>query len=252
MAGPSDWLGFLREFHPDEVCGDADESITRLSPKYSRSLTIWSALQRLGLLERVGDSPLTLHIVGADMQEGGTVDATFAVFEPLCQLLGRAGCRQATLVLCGPNLAPRLLGSEHTRDVGEVRLAIAYRGGLYHDMWVDGGAPGVLRPDAAFCFNAGVWGYPQWVPTLELLVSELRVPVVVTAYNSTEAEDDADVFAELSKPCAVAWGPQANPFGSHHVCESKAVPGLLKAENSFWQCNTATNDAGSGSPRDST
>ena len=230
-AWPEHWASYFTKRGDG---GDAEGALARSSATYSRSLTMFSALRRLELL---GDGKaLELHVVGADMREGNTVDATIAIFEPLCELLARAGCTKVQLLLCGPNLGRHLLGIEHVREVHGVRLAVKYRGGLYHDKREGTEVVELAKPDAAFCFNAGVWGYVDWVPTLEFLVGELRVPVVVTAYNASEAEEDAEVFADMDVAFAVAWTAEENPFRSHHVSESVAVPGLLKAENSWWQC----------------
>ncbi len=53
-------------------------------------------------------------------------------------------------------------------------------------------------------FNAGIWGYDDWIPTLKYILldqtSKLNnVPFVITSYNKLEAGDDEDVLLKLLK-----------------------------------------------------
>ena len=45
-------------------------------------------------------------------------------------------------------------------------------------------------PDAVYCFNAGVWGYgASWQDTARYVVTELHVPLIVTAYVTTHKKN---------------------------------------------------------------
>jgi len=53
-------------------------------------------------------------------------------------------------------------------------------------------------PNMAIAFNAGIWGYDLWKPTLNALCRiHTPIPFVVTSYTTEEAEDDAEVIAEV-------------------------------------------------------
>lgn len=77
------------------------------------------------------------------------------------------------------------------------------RNGLYHDYLraraaaASGSAPSPSWvPDLIMAYNAGIWGYDSWIPTLEYLRDWLErpTPVVITAYTVQECEDDAEVM----------------------------------------------------------
>ena len=103
-----------------------EQTAEKLSARLSRSLTIYEALRRLNLLER---RHLVLHIIGADAREGKSFDETCAVFGPLCSLLvEHKCCCKVSLLLCGPNLPPRLLGLHHERRCKGMDLVLTYRG----------------------------------------------------------------------------------------------------------------------------
>jgi len=125
-------------------------------------------------------------------------------------------------------------------------------------------------PNMAIAFNAGIWGYDYWKPTLEALCRLHRpIPFVITAYTTQEAEDDAEVIAEvISKvkngrstsgeedgttkqvlgrvgsvgPSDIAvdskclWEVEVNPFGSRKKRDTYAAPkDRLYFENGAWQ-----------------
>ena len=87
-------------------------------------------------------------------------------------------------------------------------VTLQFDQGLYHDV-----AHLLSAPDAMFLFNAGLWGYDDWLPTMELILrpvdnlSDRRVPssaqaskvdmIVVTSYCAEEAEDDMDTLEQL-------------------------------------------------------
>ena len=71
---------------------------------------------------------------------------------------------------------------------------------MYHESELAKSYP----PDILLAFNAGIWGYDDWLPTLRYILksdtSNLnRVPLVITSYNRLEAEDDEDVLLKLLK-----------------------------------------------------
>lgn len=54
-----------------------------------------------------------------------------------------------------------------------------------------------LNPiDLLVCFNAGLWGYTDWIPTLKLIYLLNISQVVITSYTFYEAEDDYDIIEQ--------------------------------------------------------
>jgi hypothetical protein len=97
--------------------------------------------------------------------------------------------------------------------------------GAYHELQVD--APANLT----IAFNAGIWGYHEWLPTLQRLKGTI---FVVTAYTREEAEDDAMVLAQQTGSENI-WKAEANPFGSNVQRETKSIQNRIYRENAAWQ-----------------
>lgn len=59
-----------------------------------------------------------------------------------------------------------------------------------------------LRPDLVLCFNAGVWGYESWIPTLSHIfntvpIHKQGIVLLVTSYSVEEGEDDYDAIISI-------------------------------------------------------
>ena len=116
--------------------------------------------------------------------------------------------------------------------------------GVYHE-WIqqqENGNIGFCPADIVIAFNAGLWGYDEWVATIKALCeSSLAIPFISTAYTIQECEDDAEVIenvASLStaKEAKRLWKAEANPFSSRQIRETKtAVSGREYRENAAWQ-----------------
>lgn len=210
------------------------------------------------------------------------------VFVDLFQRVGHdEHVQDLDLVFCGPNIPPHLHGSRQTfvhhyapvaatkeqnicglggegqaspattpgvttarccdfppSTAGALTVHLSYNSGLYHDV------SGLFAtPDALFLFNAGLWGYDDWEPTLEHVLGCDRAacrsdhagnrqaspppitstnsglgnaaPVVVTSYCSEEASDDMETLERVLLgedgrfSCLVELSPGAasNPVG---------------------------------------
>ncbi len=216
----------------------------------SRSYTLFHALCRLGLLEcaaacatdasatlRATDASATLrvHILGADRFDCA-FDATRS-FEALDALLRRTTCARVQLLLCGPNLLEleSLLSSTGAEGVhgGHSRVELTAASALYHDHCE---ANHLEPPHVAVAFNAGLWGYSSWEPTLRLL-HERKVPLLLTCYNLEEAELDQDELSRVhGSEATFVWGAEANPWGSV-LCRPQSNSSLPVAhENAAWMC----------------
>eukprot|EP00927_Polykrikos_kofoidii_P074465 TRINITY_DN70466_c0_g1_i1.p1 TRINITY_DN70466_c0_g1~~TRINITY_DN70466_c0_g1_i1.p1 ORF type:complete len:291 (+),score=43.58 TRINITY_DN70466_c0_g1_i1:41-874(+) len=212
------------------------------SQKASRSYTIFAALQRFASVGcGVSSLPqvVVLHIVGAgSVEAAGGFKGTAAMFRPLVDLLRRRhGWRgELQLLLVGPEIDPRLDDRlVHREQAVCACMAVAYRHGAYsgEEVSIFG------RPLAVFLFNAGVWGYDSWLPTLHVLASLEGVPAVVTSYNWHEADDDQGVLENIFPAEAWRWEPEANPFASMCTTQAVAPPCRERQDNGYWQtvCN---------------
>lgn len=99
------------------------------------------------------------------------------------------------------------VGATGPRRTGDgpkhLEVTLQYNTGLYHNVSVELNAD----PDVLFLFNAGLWGYDDWIPTLKHLLvgtTATRPPtwsrlaaVVITSYCAEEAEDDMDTVERL-------------------------------------------------------
>eukprot|EP00979_Chaetoceros_neogracilis_P001985 scaffold360_cov262-Chaetoceros_neogracile.AAC.2 len=98
-------------------------------------------------------------------------------------------------------------------------------------------------PNLVIAYNAGIWGYTDWHPTLKKLYEfERTVPFVITAYTIFEAEDDFEVLEEVlgvsladdgnGRRCL--WSAELNAFASRVVRETKSSDNTY-FENGAWQ-----------------
>lgn len=230
---------------------------TGLAPQETRAATLSACLHRLqhehdfvigeSRAAHRTSSALTVHLVGADHREGNSFDETFAFFRGFCARVARDGrFTQLRLALIGPNVARALHGTSHARVLqldddeskdgvqGELRCQVQYFVGSFNAY--HGDADAYWAPDLAVCFNAGIWGYDEWRPTLRLLLLELRAPLLVTSYNENEAGDDEDVLAELAPAARWFWRAEKNPCGSAAHRATRNTIGSVLRENDFWMC----------------
>ncbi|KAH9089811.1 hypothetical protein LEN26_018984 [Aphanomyces euteiches] len=231
-----------------------------LTNQHSRSLTILKALQRLNLLVAKSnafkrkhklpnevDSPmrLVLHIVGADFREGNEVAETLQVFEHLIALFHASqasskatdhGYAELVLVMIGPNVARKLHGKDERIELSPGKsLRLIYATEIWEEHLV---SPTYLSPTAIICFNAGVWGYDEWLPTFQRMMREEPLaPIVVTSYNEFEAIDDEDAIADVEMPLIWHWRHEPNPFASLAPRASQhTIADRVLHENSQWLC----------------
>ncbi|OQS02618.1 hypothetical protein THRCLA_05018 [Thraustotheca clavata] len=191
-------------------------------------------------------SKLVLHIVGADYREGNSAAETLRVFEQLIAAFGHVeqldhGYTELVLVLVGPNVEQRLHGTVHTSPIeGTGKSVRLIYGSEIWSSYLAG--QNYMVPSAIFCFNAGVWGYDEWIPAFQLMMQEaIHTPIIITSYNALEASDDADCLEDIEIPFVWRWKHEPNPFlclkqrASQHTLADR----VLK-ENSCWQCICAT------------
>eukprot|EP00752_Nemacystus_decipiens_P002478 g2331.t1 len=132
-------------------------------------------------------------------------------------------------------------------SAGRLAVKLRYDSGLYHD--VSGLFP---TPNALFLFNAGLWGYDDWEPTLERVLgcgdrgddAYRPPPVVVTSYCPEEASDDMETIQRVDGGCKCLegdrlewlWKPEVNPYRSLVPRQTRCgVEGRGLFENHSWQ-----------------
>ena len=202
-----------------------------LSYEYSRSYTIIESLKRLQLLS---NQHLSVHIVGADFVEGCTPYESSNVFQELICYLEQLGvCKCLNIVLVGPNIPLSLHESviQYNGTTSMINIRLQHFCLVYDEYATH---TGFIKPHVSFCFNAGIWGYDEWLPSINLMCNQLECPVVITSYNMYEAEDDQDALEQLH--LSWLWEPQRNQFGSLVSRDSQSVPGRTLADNAYWQC----------------
>jgi len=245
----------------------------------TRSATIADALERLsGLLQ--SQECLHIHVVGADHVECQSSERIRHHFGPLVRWIGNNiyAPRSLQLSLVGPNVPTNMAvqpaidllwtlsqqqqqQSHHDSMRLHTATAQCYEAS-YHD-WLTQQLQEdyPLLPDVVFCFNAGIWGYDEWKPTIRCLLGMSQkkgnTPFIVTSYTLLEAEDDFDVVQEvvndvkedasklgasaaslkqLLKKRQCIWEPEMNRFASkEHRPTATAVEGREYRENNAWQ-----------------
>ena len=221
----------------DEDSAAALRPMESTSRELSRALTMHAALVRLNLAKGEAEGTLHVHIVGADSREGSDPAATANVFAPLCSHLAGSHWREVSLLLCGPNCT----GAEGelvscgnvTTDPKAPVLSIRYSHQLYEDyrrMSLD--AP---PPHLAVAFNAGVWGYSTWSGCVEAICTGSSCPLVLTAYNEFEAEEDEDSLRSYGVSHFV-WTAEPNPHRSLVREERRGTMPHAHFENASWMC----------------
>mmetsp|Transcript_28886 Transcript_28886/g.59219 ORF Transcript_28886/g.59219 Transcript_28886/m.59219 type:complete len:653 (+) Transcript_28886:36-1994(+) len=166
------------------------------------------------------------------------------------------------------NLLPQTDGK--LQSSGLVSATAVFQQREYHEPFNDGGESMLFPPDLAISFNAGIWGYDSWKPTIACMCESSRLKIckcagvdsypttagtifVMTAYTIFECEDDMEVVAEVATEVAQQrlsaglkesglpiahqlWAPEPNPFTSRLERKTaSAQPGRVYHENAAWQ-----------------
>ena len=184
------------------------------------------------------------------------------LFGPLVRWIGALpdSPRHFDVLLVGPNVpsdaAKRpfvdIMPSNKTSSSRLMSATATCHEAVYHE-WLEEQQQ-EEKPDLVIAFNSGIWGYKEWVPTLEALCQlSYSIPFVSTSYTIQECEDDAQVIETVvadTKGGAgrCLWNAQANPFASRQIRETHtALPGREYRENAAWQAwrlgGSATNEA---------
>lgn len=266
--------------------------VKALTADLSRSATLLEAVVRLWPMissrPRTASNTLIIQILGADPVECASEQSVQRAVSPFAHWLHVAIGEEKEMPnsfhidslliqFSGPNLPKTMEGKvvdllahvdlppasdshcQNSRCLGGLRFASAiFQQEEYHKM---GGGVDGLPADLAIAFNAGIWGYDSWRPTIDCMCEGASncgspLPFVVTAYTLEECEDDAEVIADAVADAARAavvsesqfstrknalageqiWAPAVNPFSSRLERETLGVPaGRQYFENGAWQ-----------------
>jgi hypothetical protein len=240
------------------------EKAKKATSTLTRSATLAQALTKLESMNLLfasasastleNNSTLCVHIVGVDHVECESPARLQTLFRPLIRWLSNWKCKfpvkHVKLVLIGRDLNPRACANPVDLIVtttpslsSTIQTAVAVcHTGVYHE-WLasassnDGtSSTSQQQPHLVIAFNAGIWGYQEWKPTLEYLnARETNTPVVITAYTLPESQEDHAIFLEemLLPPSQCLWGPEPNPFGSN--VQAPHSSNHEYRENAAWQ-----------------
>jgi hypothetical protein len=254
------------------------EKAIQATGNLTRSACIAQALHRLDILSNRSrttsqannddhhhdSGTLILHVIGCDHVECESVERIQHWFGFLARWIGAQANtnadtpRHLEIHLVGPNVpahaaarpavdllalsstAATALASYQTATDSRLETARAMSHvGVYNEWMVDR-----QKADLVIAFNAGIWGYNEWLPTLEHLIrAKQSIPLVVTAYTLQEAEDDFDVIQEQvvalssvehAKECCL-WPFEVNALASKVPRETATARSHLYRENGAWQ-----------------
>ena len=240
----------------------------------ARARTTRAAVERLlekGLLPQEETHSLVIHFLGVDEHEltgpGGRISSSAELSETYNDLLEFAAQRGYTdlhLTFVGPNLSPSLHRHEESFKFGAQSLNVHVLADTrcYHEFAQHAYPRSTMlsptRPLPSLCvlFNAGLWGYDSWTPTLLEFMSAgsplLGVPLVVTSYTLEESEDDYDVMDAIARAqdrhspdgskttLEWAWDCEENPNKGCAVERSTQPAGREYVDSGYWQACAAT------------
>ena len=233
-------------------------------------------------LENNGSDIFIIHIIGSDHVECASKDSIQQAIGPFVQWWYKASnnlnrpigkilssFRHLKIEFLGPNIPvesskqkPILLFP----DINQKKTVFDKQGlqtatvncqtCLYHDylkaIQSNMDEQGKHYPNFIVAYNAGIWGYDDWIPTLKSMNDILPhpTPFVITSYTIQEAEDDAEVVLDLfceqkhfqkgdqhnELQKYLVHGPLINSFGSRRRRETMTSPDQRPYfENGAWQ-----------------
>jgi hypothetical protein len=187
------------------------------------------------------------------------VDRIRTLFGPIVRWMGAypEAPTHIRIELIGPNISKKVETSTRTTPIDLMptnrtlikeclqSATLRCHSGTYEDIHQQQDAVSDIgQPDLAIAFNAGIWGYEEWIPTIRYMIQQPHtIPFVVTAYTFEEAEDDYDTIAEVIKQCSAEhnqvkceWDVEHDPYASNQEQATKVnKTGSSRRENAAWQ-----------------
>jgi hypothetical protein len=221
-----------------------------ISALKSRQLTILGSLYRFYRPITTIPSSIVIHCLGAESKEFTNYSSMISdyglLFNSLCQL----GVSKLQLAFIGPNLYPN--ENIHTSFMFEDKLTvdITVCCDLYHDFILQqqvDGSPSISTSSSAIdlvvLFQAGLWGYDSWHPTLQVFAELPITQIVVTSYSLLEGENDFDTLEEhcLRRNSTIkkfVWNfeDESNPYACTEPIPRTSAPDCdTYFDNCAWQ-----------------
>ena len=198
----------------------------------SRTETIFSAIK-----ETVDEKTreLIIHIVGAEENDFAGIVSLHGQYLVLFDRLSVFEFQSLKIVFIGSSISSSYDGWQTCFDVNEMNIVITIVSSLYHDWSLANSAP---YPHMMFLFNAGIWGYDDWIPTLEIIKELEGCIVIITSYTFEEAEDDNDVITSHFKDSIEwLWEERCNPYRSNiRLTRTTCAVDRQYFDNFAWQC----------------
>lgn len=246
------------------------EAVLRLWPliSFRRKMKLMGFGEKKSQSKTQSSKTLIIHILGCDHVECSSEETLRKSVGPFARWLSAAiqsgvlstaqtsSIDSLVIEISGPNVPDWIVGREinllpssTTAESieGLVSAKAIFNQREYHEQSTD-----ISAPDLAIAYNAGIWGYDSWRPTLSFMcqnsgsndVTYACTPFIITAYTIEECEDDAEVISEVAEEAGAKrnmvlahqlWAPESNPFPSRIERKTVSVPGRKYFENSAWQ-----------------
>ena len=277
----------LRAFH--RTTQKAIQSTVHLSRPATMAESLYRLYQNPKLQNYITETnTLTIHLIGVDHVECATQATICAALGPLTRWMSSSlltkHLENIHFKLLGPNVPPHAhqqwssanplllhkMGEFYAPSLKEATVVCETC--VYHDYLDQLSKMASERSDEinslglAIAFNAGIYGYTEWEPTLQRMAcfEEKEIPFVVTSYTMEEAEDDAEVIENIlglsskshetdadsnnvnqveddanckSGLGKYLWEVEPNPYASRKQRNTAtAIGGRCYFENGAWQC----------------
>jgi hypothetical protein len=229
-----------------------------LTSSDSQVRSLCSALKRIQALHKFESKTINLHVLGADEKELPTLDrgAFCSKWNQLFCCLAEFQITTLRFLFIGPNMTLALDKRKVTYDcelscaegMAGLHVEVEASCEFYHEYRSKGVSE---SPFLAIAYNAGIWGYDSWLPSLHSLFTGWRGCqagyLVVTSYTLEESEDDYDTiqahYDQTGLPSRLCWVWDCEL--NEHKCSEELERASLKVdehrayyENNFWQCIT--------------
>jgi splicing suppressor protein 51 len=213
-------------------------NLTALTDIATCPLTVLFSLQKSNFaLEDI--KSLTIHLVGAEIYF--EVYALRKWESLLLHLI--PSLRNINVVFVGPELN---IDNEFLQTVDKItmcrkcntagrKVVYGFWKGLYHDFL---NSKNYKKPDLISAFNAGLYrltdfeGKDTWSPTIEAMLKEPDIPVVVTEYTEQELPYDLQRIQGIVDSLEIIMPPAKNPFASSkpslNFFSEETVPVIFK------------------------
>jgi hypothetical protein len=218
----------------------------------SQARSVVSALERLYFDGAYSDG-VNIHILGADevelpsLKESDISNKWFQLFDHVQS----HGGTSLTMLFLGPNMRKFQDNAQIGLSHQGLSVKIEAMSGCYHECMA---SSSFKAPLLAVAYNAGLWGYDSWLPTLTAIFTKWQQNrahnyLLITSYTHAESEDDYDTMQTAFDAIGGTssqqqrsvlqwhWDCEHNPHHSTEDLNRKGSPdGSAYKENQYWQC----------------